>query len=271
MSHGETCAARRHHLRVRRPAYIDRVPTYRRIPEPRTPMKARLFSLLILLVPLSFCGCSKQIPDEPQGNVESSGGHALNEAKDQPAPSMISSAIKKAMDKAKRELASKNIEVNSMNVGRTRHDGADVRPKAEISPQGDLLIGGKPVVTSLAQRTLLLDYRTRIIGIAEAGMDIGAQFADLGVQTAKQSLWGKLTGKNDPAVGARQKAQAERIRAAELILCARLPPLLASQHTVAASVPEFQPYATMQQQDVDDCLKHTSKKTGKKAIAMFSD
>lgn len=233
-------------------------------------MKARIFSLLTLLVPLSFSGCSQPSPDEPQASVESSMGHALNEAKDQAAPSMISSAIKKAMDKAKRELANKNIDVNSIHVGRTRHDGADLRPKAEISPQGDLLIGGKTVATSPAQRTLLLDYRKQSIGIAEAGMDIGTQGADLGLQAAKQALWGKLSGKNDSAIEASIKPQADEIRAAALRLCARLPGLLLSQQKLAAAVAEFTPYATMQQADVDDCGKGKGGKDGNKGFAVFS-
>ena len=38
-----------------------------------------------------------------------------------------------------------------------------------------------------------------------------------------------------------------------------------------AAMPEFRPYATMQQKDVDDCGKDTTSKDGKKGFAVFSD
>ncbi|WP_101925466.1 MULTISPECIES: hypothetical protein [Luteimonas] len=48
------------------------------------------------------------------------------------------------------------------------------------------------------------------------------------------------------AEGAKIEAEADK-------LCDRLPPLLASQQALAAALPAFQPYATMDATDVDDC------------------
>ena len=45
----------------------------------------------------------------------------------------------------------------------------------------------------------------------------------------------------------------------------------ASQQKLAAAMPEFRPYATMQQKDVDDCGKDMKDKDGKKGFAVFSD
>ncbi len=51
------------------------------------------------------------------------------------------------------------------------------------------------------------------------------------------------------------EARGEAIEAEAMKLCARLPPLLASQQALASALPAFQPYATMDQQDIDDCGK----------------
>ena len=121
-----------------------------------------------------------------------------------------------------------------------------------------------------AQQTLLLDYRKQILGIAEAGMDIGAQGADLGLNAAKREI-GRLSGKSDKDIEAAIKPQTDKIQAAAAKLCQRLPDLLSSQQKLAAAMPEFRPYATMQQKDVDDCGKDMKDKDGKKGFAVFSD
>ena len=113
-----------------------------------------------------------------------------------------------------------------------------------------------------------MDYRQQLVGIAEAGMDIGAQGADLGIHAAKEALWGALTGKQDKDIEASVKPQAEQIKAAAVTLCKRLPRLLVSQQNLAAAMPEFRPYATMEQKDVDDCGKEMTDKNGKKGFAI---
>lgn len=234
-------------------------------------MKIRIFHMVPLLLLLSLAACGQSGESEPQADVASAPGHPLNDANAKPSSSMISSGIQMAMEKAKRELASKNIDVNTIHIGGIHTGTAAARPKAEITPGGELLIAGKPVSALPAQRTLLLDYRKQLVGIADAGMDIGAQGADLGIEAAKQALFGKLAGRNENAVEATIRPQADRIRAAALALCARLPSLLSSQQKLAAAVPEFRPYATMRQEDVDDCGKKTRGKDENKGFAVFSD
>lgn len=224
---------------------------------------------LFLLLPLAACG---QAPQDAAGSAATD--HPAQAARDTekaPSTSMISGEIQKAMQEAKQELASKNINVNSVHIGGSRDRGKDSLPKAEITPQGDLLIASKKVAATPAQHALLVDYRTQIIGIAEAGMDIGTQGADLGIRAAKAAVWGALSGKNDKDIEASIKPQTDKIQAAALKLCKRLPELLSSQQKLAAAMPEFRPYATMEQKDVDDCGKEMTDKDGKKGFAVFSD
>lgn len=229
-------------------------------------MKSTTFSAfaLILLLPLAACGQSKQADAD-------NAAQAIKDANEKTSPSMISREIQKAMQEAKQELATKNIDVNGIHIGNHQHNDNDSLPKAEITPRGELLIAGKRVAASPTQQVLLLDYRKQIVGIAEAGMDIGTQGADLGMNAAKAALWGALAGKSDKDIEAAIKPQTEKIEAAALKLCQRMPDLLSKQQKLAAAMPEFKPYATMQQKDVDDCAKEMTDKDGKKGIAVFSD
>lgn len=233
-------------------------------------MKLITFSTLALtlLLPLTACGQSGQA--KSQTGVTDNAAQATNEVGEK-SLSGISAEIKEAMQEAKQELASKNIDVNGVHINDSHHNDKDSRHKAEITPQGDLLIAGKKVAATPAQQALLLDYRTRIVGIAEAGMDIGTEGADLGVKAAKQALWGALTGKSDKDIEASIKPQTDKIEGAAARLCLRMPDLLSTQQKLAAAMPEFKPYATMQQKDVDDCSKDMTDANGKKGVAVSSD
>ncbi|MFC5581317.1 hypothetical protein [Rhodanobacter terrae] len=225
---------------------------------------------LILLLPLAACSQSRQADSQP-GVAADNVTQATKDANEKTSPSMISGEIRQTIQEAKQELASKNIDVDSVHIGDNRSRDKDSRSKAQITPQGELLIEGKKVTATPAQHALLLDYREQVVGIAEAGMDIGAQGADLGVNAAKEALWGALTGKSDKAIETAIKPQTDKIQAAAAQLCRRLPDLLSTQQKLAAAMPEFRPYATMQQKDVDDCGKDMKDKDGKKGFAVFSD
>jgi hypothetical protein len=223
-------------------------------------------ALALTLLLLAACSQSRQADSQPDAadNVT----QAIKDANEKTSPSAISGEIQKAMQEAKQELATKNIDVNSVHINDNQHNDNDSRPKAEITPQGELLIAGKKVAATPAQQTLLLDYRKQIVGIAETGMDIGAQGADLGVNAAKEAMLGALAGKSDKDIEASIKPQTDKIQAAAARLCLRMPDLLSTQQKLAAAMPEFRPYATMQQKDVDDCGKDAN---GKKGSAVFSD
>lgn len=227
-------------------------------------MKTTVFSSALafaLALPLAACGQSGQ-NGEPSGAAQ-----AASTAQAQASSSLIGSEIHKAMDQAKWELENKDIDVGDVHVGNGVHI-SDSRPKAEITPQGDLLIAGQPVPATPAQHALLLDYRQQIIGLAEAGMDIGSQGADLGMSAARQAIGAAFSGKSDKDIEASIKPQTDKIEAATAGLCRRMPALLDAQQKLAAAMPAFQPYATMTRKDVDDCMKDQKEHHGG---AVFSD
>lgn len=183
-----------------------------------------------------------------------------------PAPKgFLARQVDRALDEARKELHEGNLSLNGdidINInGKKLQHHANGLPKAELTPQGDLLIEGKPVPVDAAQRRQLLDYRAQILGIAEAGMAIGSQGADLAGK-AVGGVFGVIFGGDEAEKDfeARMEAEGKKIEAEALKLCHRLPALLASQQTLSASIPAFKPYATMTQSDIDDCGKDVKGK-----------
>ena len=229
-------------------------------------MKPIIFSTVAFALLLPLAGCSQSTPANSGSTTQTT-----QNVGDKTSSTFLARKIHQGIEQAKQELVTKNIDVNNLHVGNGKHWSSTSRSDAEITPQGDLLISGKKVEATPAQHALLMDYRQQIVGIAEAGMDVGAQGAELGINAAKQAMWGAFSGKSDKDVEAAIKPQTEQIKAAALILCKQLPSLLASQQKLAAAMPEFKPYATMEQKDIDDCGKETTDKDGKKGFAVFSD
>lgn len=183
-----------------------------------------------LLVSLSLLACSD--------NNSTASADPASEPK-----TFIGKAVKQATDEAREELAKGNITLS--------RDGS---VQAEITPQGDLLIAGKAVPLDAAQRALMLDYRGQVVSIAEAGIGIGIEGADLAGKAMGEALKGVFTGNTDQ-IEQKIEAEAKGVEQAAIKLCERLPALLDAQNKLAAALPAFQPYAKMDQSDVDECGK----------------
>jgi len=218
---------------------------------------------LALLASISLSACS-QPASTPGSTPAAQAGQPANR-------SFIGEQVDRAMDAARKELRENNLALNNgvqINVnGHRVSSPGDNLPKAEITPQGDLLIAGKPVTINADQRQQLLTYRNQIIGIAEAGMAIGTQGADIAgkaLQGVGEAIFGGDQGQRN--FEARMEAEGKKIEAQAKLLCNRLPPLLATQNQLADSLPEFKPYATMTQSDIDDCGKD-----GDRGVAVTSD
>lgn len=157
---------------------------------------------------------------------------------------VVGRAIDDAIDKARAELESGNISLSA----------ADHRaPKAEITPEGDLLVGGTAVAITPAQRTLLREYRGHVVAVAGSGMDIGKQGAELAARAMGEALKGVVTGKSEAEIERSIEAESDAIQQAAHALCNRLPDMLDSQRRLAAALPAFEPYATMSESDIEDC------------------
>ncbi|MDG2518734.1 DUF2884 family protein [Lysobacter soli] len=213
-------------------------------------MNLRLLALTAVLSSATLLSaCDANTPSQPAAQKAADTG------------GVVSGAVQKALTQAKKEIAEGNVSVNNSGTGGKR---------VEISPKGDLLIDGDPVAVTPQQRTLLLEYRGRIIDVANAGVTIGMHSADLATQAVTQSIKSVFTGGSGDDIERNVEAQASKVEAAAMALCDALPAMMESQNRLAAAMPEFKPYANMTQADIDECrsdAKHRGEKVADSAAS----
>lgn len=160
-------------------------------------------------------------------------------------------------------LENGNLSLDGLHFGRDGKREAkalQARPEGEITPVGDLLVGGEAVAVDPAQRRMLLDYRAQVIDIARTGIDAGERAALLAIDATDVSLFRMVVGAMTGSLERRVEATVVReIQPAVLEISRRLPQLRDSQQAIAASLPAFGPYATLEADDVDDCERDVRK------------
>lgn len=226
--------------------------------------------LLVLALP-SLAACHRNDAQAPRD--------AGNTAATPDAPqTIIGKSVDRALREARRNLETGNLSLNEgvdIQMGehgrRFRIGGDKQDTPAAITPQGGFLVQGKPVEVTPAQRQLLLAYRRDVIGVAEAGMAVGVKGADLAGKAVMETLNGLMQG-NSGQVEQRMHAEGEKLQAEAMKICKLLPAMLSSQQKLAASLPEFRPYAKMTKDDIDECDAEIRKSmAGKPGAAVFSD
>ncbi|CAN5711362.1 hypothetical protein BH23PSE2_BH23PSE2_01510 [soil metagenome] len=171
--------------------------------------------------------------------------------------------VDRAITEARKELATENIRIGEgfhINAGpvKARFPKVDTGlPRAEITPQGDLLIAGDRVEVTAEQRRDLLQYRAHVLAIAEVGMAMGVKGADLAGQAVGDALRSVFSG-DGKQFEQRIEAQASELEDEALQLCAHMQPLYDTQQRLAASLSAFAPYATLTQEDVNECSSRKS-------------
>ena len=169
------------------------------------------------------------------------------------APADEKSAFEGLADTIGNEIR-EGMATENISLSKGRND----LPAAEITPTGDLIINGEAITLDDKQRGLALDYRARLTDIAEAGAKVGLQGAELATAAMKEAAKAALNG-NPVDVEAHMKKEAGAIRASAAALCDQLPALYRAQKDLAAAVPEFVPYATMDEGDINDCHTEVSE------------
>lgn len=164
--------------------------------------------------------------------------------------------VRAELAKAKLELATENLRIdNSLQFAGEDDDTSDELPEAEITPQGDFLIEGKAQAIDAEQRRQLLAYRGQVVGIATTGIDIGQRAADAALDEVGDSSWvgllfNAMSGRLERRV---EQVVRQQVEPAVRGICRQLPAVRASQQQLAASLPQFRPYATLEAGDVEDC------------------
>jgi hypothetical protein len=225
----------------------------------RAPLTTLLFASIALPL-LGACNPASQ----PAATNQPAARSTTTPAQPQTA---LGRMVDNGVREARAELEKGNIDIDghvSIRVGADHHavERNPNLPHAQITPQGDLLIEGKAVAVNPEQRGLLLAYRQQIINVAEAGMSMGVQGADLAGKAVSEVLGSVFSGKGED-VSKRMDAEGRKLEAQGRQLCMQLEPMRATQQQLAASLPEFKPYATMTANDIDDCRKHGSTVTSR--------
>lgn len=183
-------------------------------------------------------------------------GQKTDAAEEQGAPkSLLGQIAAPALEAVREDLAKKNLRLDERGIGIAGRDG-DAAFSAEITPEGALILHGKAVEITPAQQELLLQYRQSLLAVAEAGISTGLQGVDLG-DLALQSLPALIRG-DEKAVEAQLRAEAEKIKAKAGTICQQLSPLLAVQERLVETLPEFRPYARLDQAEIERCLQETA-------------
>jgi len=205
-------------------------------------MKSHCTALLLATVLiLSACQGGSGNADNPVTAAVKAASDGIDEAQ-------------KGMDQAKEELEKERAKLNTQNLSLNRDDAHKDLPKAEITPQGELLIDGKAVAATPEQKQLVLAYRGQMLGVISAGIAVGIEGAKIGMDAAGAALKGLISNKSEDEIGKEVEAKAKaRLQPEVEKLCARLPGLYAAQQSLADKMPEFRPYATMDKDDIDDC------------------
>jgi len=191
--------------------------------------KQRTFVLALLLVGIPSLGaCNKPAPTEP-------------------AASRIETSVVESIKEARRDVRK---HVNAGNIKLSAHD--KTLPRAQITPAGDLLVGGNKVEVDANQRALLMQYREQLAGIAGAGAEIGLQGAELATRAMGEAFRSAFSG-DTAGMEKRIEAEAEEIESQARQLCELMPAMLETQQALAEALPEFRPYATMDADDIGDC------------------
>lgn len=196
---------------------------------------------LVLIAALSGVACS----EEARNDARQATAEAKATVDDAVAQTGV---VSEALAEAREKMKTENLPLGS----------ADGLPKAELTPQGDVLINGVAVPMTPAQREAALAYRTEILAVADAGMVMGEK----GVAIAGDALALAATGifGGDTTEGeARIEAKGKAMEAEGLAMCQRVASLEIAQNRLAELLPAFQPYAKAMNVKADCNVADTSE------------
>lgn len=162
--------------------------------------------------------------------------------------------VELAMERAKLDNEPLSLGDGVHFGSRDRTASAKRLPPAEITAAGDFRVDGRTVAVDATQRRQLLAYRANVIDVAKAGIEAGEKAALLAMDAVDGSMFHLIVGGLTGSLERRVTAVVQReLKPTVLRICHQLPQLKASQQSLAAGLPAFRPYATLQDEDVARC------------------
>lgn len=189
-----------------------------------------------LLLALAGTACTEVADGARQTAAEATQAAADATAKAASEGGVMSEAFAEAREK----MQTQNLPLGAV----------DGLPKAELTPQGDLLVDGVAVPMTPVQRDAALAFRGEMLAIGEAGMvmgEKGAAIASDALALAATGLFGGDTREGEARIEAKGKA----MEADAMKLCERVAGLEAAQTRLADLLPAFAPYAKAMNLEAD--------------------
>ena len=124
---------------------------------------------------------------------------------------------------------------------------ADDAPEADIAADGALIIDGKTVATTPAERDLLMQYNRSVRSVRETGLAMGKT----GIKMAAKAITAAASSTSDKA-----DAAADTMQTLTLGICKASAAIKSAQDQLATQLAAFKPYASiMSAGEVADCAK----------------
>ncbi|HET7222765.1 MAG TPA: hypothetical protein VFI81_06185 [Rhodanobacteraceae bacterium] len=127
-------------------------------------------------------------------------------------------------------------------------DGSDAR----ITAAGDLDIQGKSLAVTPAQRELLKGYHADAVVLRKDAVATGEAGMKTGMHALDAVAKGLASGNAD-SIDREVDSRAKQVDALANAVCQDLARLYADQGKVAAAMPAFGPYATIEPHEVSEC------------------
>jgi len=130
---------------------------------------------------------------------------------------------------------------------------ADNGSTAHIAPDGSLVIAGKIQPVSPAQRRLLVQYFSTVSDIEHQGMQLASAAPGFAAGVVADVFAGLFSGESDANIDKKAHQSAHDFVQKALPICEGLQHLQQIQGAITASLSAFEPYAVIEDHDVQDC------------------
>src|SRR5574337_1046974 len=157
-----------------------------------------------------------------------------------------------------RELDAEQARLATANFTLSSHDKD--APNAEITPQGDFLVAGKPVTLTSQQHAQTLSYRAQLMQVNEQAFIVAKHGVKMGMRGTAPLMRGTaplvfrvLPGESDEEIDQYMHKRLSGVFAEAAKICDRLPAVMTTERQLATSLSAFKPYANLTPAKIDDC------------------
>lgn len=166
--------------------------------------------------------------------------------------SLVGCGMTRSVDR-QLDVQAERLAIDNVTISRER------QPKAEITPQGNFLIARHEVALTPLQHAEMLACRGQLVDIGEQALAVGKWGVAVGMRASFPMTLGALFGESDDKLEQRMNERLADVHADAAKICDSLPAVMESEQRLAASVPEFRPYANLSPARIEQCREEALK------------